>query len=92
MSYQKIADGWRREFNELVNMTAEELKDWLGSEESAGSEDIEHMRRVVAYNKRFVKSNVNEVRKPDIVPRRHLAQEGKAKQDTNSKSYKSLKN
>lgn len=25
------------EWNELVNMTAEELKDWLGSEESAGA-------------------------------------------------------
>ncbi|MCJ1225583.1 hypothetical protein MMC12_002232 [Toensbergia leucococca] len=37
-------------------------------------EDIDHMRKVVAYNKR------------------HLAQEGKAKQDTDSKSYKSLKN
>ena len=36
--------------------------------------DIDHMRRVVAYNKR------------------HLAQEEKAKQDTDSKSYKSLKN
>jgi hypothetical protein len=33
-------------------------------------EDVEHMRRVVAYCKR------------------HLAQEEKAKQDTNSKSYK----
>jgi hypothetical protein len=36
--------------------------------------DIDHMRKVVAYCKR------------------HLAQEEKAKQDTNSKSYKSLKN
>ena len=36
--------------------------------------DIQHMRRVAAYNKR------------------HLAQEEKAKQDTSSKSYKSLKN
>lgn len=35
-------------------------------------EDVEHMRRVVAYCKR------------------HLAQEEKAKQDTNSKSYKSV--
>lgn len=26
-----------REFNELVNMTAQELKDWLQQEESAGS-------------------------------------------------------
>jgi hemerythrin len=37
-------------------------------------EDIDHMRRVVAYCKR------------------HLAQEEKAKRDTDSKSYKSLKN
>ena len=37
-------------------------------------DDIAHMRRVAAYNKR------------------HLAQEEKAKQDSNSKSYKSLKN
>ena len=36
--------------------------------------DIDHMRRVAAYNKR------------------HLAQEEKAKSDTNSNSYKSLKN
>lgn len=26
-----------QEFNELVNMTADELKDWLGKDESAGS-------------------------------------------------------
>ena len=37
-------------------------------------DDIDHMRRVVAYCKR------------------HLAQEEKAKRDTTSKSYKSLKN
>lgn len=37
-------------------------------------DDLQHMRRVVAYCKR------------------HLAQEEKAKQDTSSKSYKSLKN
>lgn len=42
--------------------------------DSYRDEDIEHMRRVVAYCKR------------------HLAQEEKAKQDTESKSYKSLKN
>lgn len=118
---------YSREFNELINMTAKELQDWLKQEQSQESgwqgesgetighercvhmqlylnyhaneyqisgrkivdilshnptknkskyrdEDIEHMRRVVAYNKR------------------HLAQEEKAKQDTSSKSYKSLKN
>ncbi|OAL06938.1 hypothetical protein IQ06DRAFT_341725 [Phaeosphaeriaceae sp. SRC1lsM3a] len=37
-------------------------------------EDIDHMRKVVAYCKR------------------HLAQEEKAKKDTDSKSYRSLKN
>ncbi|OCL07099.1 hypothetical protein AOQ84DRAFT_378025 [Glonium stellatum] len=100
-----------REFNELVNMDAGELKEWLGKDESAGAgwgkddgsgetighesgrkivkileknasrdpegygqDDIDHMRRVVAYNKR------------------HLAQEQAAKQDAHSKSAKSLKN
>ncbi|KAH8726221.1 hypothetical protein GQ44DRAFT_771413 [Phaeosphaeriaceae sp. PMI808] len=99
------------EFNNLVNMTAKELQDWLGSEDSVGAgwskddgsgetighdsgrkiviileknpkkdsskyelDDIDHMRKVVAYCKR------------------HLAQEEKAKQDTSSKSYKGLKN
>jgi hypothetical protein len=38
------------------------------------TDDLAHMRKVVAYCKR------------------HLAQEEKAKQDTESKSYKSLKN
>lgn len=38
--------------------------------EKYDDEDIDHMRKVVAYCKR------------------HLAQEEKAKQDTNSKSYK----
>jgi len=100
-----------REFNDLVNMSASELEEWLKGEDSTssgwskddgsgetighesgrkiieilkenpkkepekyGQDDIDHMRRVVAYCKR------------------HLAQEEKAKQDTNSKSYKSLKN
>ncbi|KAL4808129.1 hypothetical protein BDV18DRAFT_158245 [Aspergillus unguis] len=98
------------EFNGLVNMSANELRDWLKEESSESSgwknesggetighesgrkivsilehnpdkdpsgyndEDIDHMRRVVAYCKR------------------HLAQEDKAKQDTESKSYRSLKN
>ncbi|KAF2806872.1 uncharacterized protein BDZ99DRAFT_393653, partial [Mytilinidion resinicola] len=99
------------EFNELVNMSAGDLKDWLGKDESTGAgwskddgsgetighesgrkiikileknpekdpdgydqEDIDHMRRVVAYCKR------------------HLAQESTAKQNPDSKSAKSLKN
>ncbi|KAH0369700.1 hypothetical protein KCU65_g3122, partial [Aureobasidium melanogenum] len=99
-----------KEFNELVNMSPDQLKEWLGGEDSAcagwskddGSgetighesgrkiieileknpkkdpskydeDDISHMRKVVAYNKR------------------HLAQESHI-QDPNSKSAKSLKN
>ncbi|KAJ4519490.1 hypothetical protein HRR83_004486 [Exophiala dermatitidis] len=99
------------DFNNTVNMTADELEEWLrgdesqkagwskndGSGESIGHEsgrkiveilrknpdkdpskydddDLAHMRKVAAYNKR------------------HLAQEEKAKQDTNSNSYRSLKN
>jgi len=42
--------------------------------EKYDEDDIQHMRKVVSYNKR------------------HLAQEEKAKQDTSSKSYESLKN
>jgi len=42
--------------------------------EKYDQDDIDHMRKVVAYCKR------------------HLAQEEKAKQNTDSKSYKSLKN
>lgn len=116
-----------KDFNNTVNMTADELEKWLksdkskesgwsksdGSGESIGherwafavltlamindfysgrkiieilkknpkkdpskysDEDVQHMRRVAAYNKR------------------HLAQEETAKKDTNSRSYKSLKN
>ncbi|KAI1627575.1 hypothetical protein EDD37DRAFT_266614 [Exophiala viscosa] len=100
-----------KDFNNTVNMTADELEKWLkggdsqtsgwskndGSGESIGHEsgrkiieilkknpkkdpskydgdDLQHMRRVAAYNKR------------------HLAQEEKAKEDTSSNSYKSLKN
>jgi len=100
-----------KEWNEYVNMSVSELKEWLETEESqtAGwsksdgsgesighesgrkiikileknpdkdpeeydEEDIEHMRKVVAYCKR------------------HLAQEETAKKNTDSKSYKSLKN
>ncbi|GAM37433.1 hypothetical protein TCE0_024r07351 [Talaromyces pinophilus] len=100
------------EFNELVNMSAPELREWLEGDvsQSSGwhksdssdtetighesgrkivsilehnpdkhpsqydSDDLQHMRRVVAYCKR------------------HLAQEETAKRNTNSKSYKSLKN
>ncbi|KAJ5156355.1 hypothetical protein N7492_009158 [Penicillium capsulatum] len=97
------------EFNDIVNMTPNELRAWLKEEQSISSgwskesgetighesgrriveilehnpsrepseypdEDVDHMRRVVAYCKR------------------HLAQEGRTKRDTSSKSYRALKN
>jgi len=120
-----------REFNELVNMSADELKEWLGSEESAGSgwskddgsgETIGHERyvrpsRPACTHRRiqlsgasgrkiieileknpnkdpskYDEEDIQHMRKVVAYNKRHLAQEGKAKQDTNSKSYKSLKN
>jgi hypothetical protein len=35
--YQYLSDQGDREFNELVNMSADELKEWLKGEDSAGS-------------------------------------------------------
>lgn len=105
-----------KEFNELVNMTADELDKWLKSEDSTSSgwtngeegetvghdsgnkisailrrnpdkkadkytdQDLQHMRKVVSYNKR------------------HLAQESHLKEKKTddelrqTKSYRSLKN
>ena len=81
-----------REFNELVNMSAKELQDWLGQEESAGagwSKDDGSGETIGHDSGRKI---VDHMRKVVAYCKRHLAQEEKAKQDTNSKSYKSLKN
>ncbi|KAF1981016.1 hypothetical protein K402DRAFT_365530 [Aulographum hederae CBS 113979] len=99
------------EFNELVNMTPDELKDWLGSDESTGSgwskddgsgETIGHEsgRKIIKILEKnpkkdpeqYEKEDIDHMRKVVAYCKRHLAQEEKAKQDTNSKSYKSLKN
>jgi hypothetical protein len=100
-----------REFNDLVNMSASELQDWLGSEESVGAgwskddgsgETIGHdsgRKIVVILGKnprkdasKYEQDDIDHMRKVVAYCKRHLAQEEKAKQDTNSKSYKSLKN
>ncbi|TKA50104.1 hypothetical protein B0A49_11259 [Cryomyces minteri] len=100
-----------KEFNELVNMNADELTEWLGSDESAGSgwskddgsgETIGHEsgRKIIEILKKnpkkdpqeYEQEDVDHMRKVVAYCKRHLAQEEKAKQDTNSKSYKSLKN
>ncbi|EUC45754.1 hypothetical protein COCMIDRAFT_94719 [Bipolaris oryzae ATCC 44560] len=100
------------EFNELVNMTADKLKEWLGSQdsESAGwtngsssnGETVGHEsgRRIVAIlsknpqkdPSKYDQEDIDHMRKVVAYCKRHLAQEEKAKQDTESKSYKSLKN
>jgi len=100
-----------QEWNELVNMTPHELKDWLGKDESAGSgwskddgsdETIGHEsgRKIIEIleknpkkeESKYDDEDLQHMRKVVNYCKRHLAQEEKAKQDTNSKSYKSLKN
>lgn len=99
------------EFNQLVNMSPDELKDWLGSEESTGSgwskddgsgETIGHEsgRKIIKILEKnpkkdpgkYDEDDVDHMRRVVAYCKRHLAQEEKAKKDTNSKSYKSLKN
>jgi len=122
----------QREWNELVNLSPEELKEWLGSDESAGSgwdkddgsgETIGHERqdsrlshsnmlcsganaglysgrKVIAILEKnpkkdpskYDEEDIQHMRKVVAYIKRHLAQEGKAKQDPQSKSAKSLRN
>ncbi|EOD49744.1 putative dna-binding protein [Neofusicoccum parvum UCRNP2] len=103
----KDAETVVEEFNELVNMSAKELKDWLGSEESTGSgwskddgsgETIGHEsgRKIVKILEKnpkkdpeqYDEDDIDHMRKVVAYCKRHLAQEEKAKQDTDSKSYK----
>ncbi|KAI5247247.1 hypothetical protein E4T43_02136 [Aureobasidium subglaciale] len=100
-----------KEFNELVNMSPDQLKEWLGDEESAGAgwskddgwgETVGHEsgRKIIEIleknpNKepsKYDEGDISHMRKVVAYNKRHLAQEGKAKQDPESKSAKSLKN
>ncbi|KAI9701678.1 MAG: hypothetical protein M1820_006449 [Bogoriella megaspora] len=100
-----------KEFNEIVNMSADELRDWLGSEESAGSgwskddgsgETIGHEsgRKIIAILEKnpnkdpevYEQEDIDHMRKVVAYCKRHLAQEQSAKQNPESKSFKSLKN
>ncbi|KAI9828631.1 MAG: hypothetical protein M1832_001734 [Thelocarpon impressellum] len=99
------------EFNETVNMTADELDTWLkeaASQESGWSKDDgsgesighESGRKIIEILKRnperdpagYEEDDVPHMRKVVAYHKRHLAQEQTAKQNTESKSYKSLKN
>ncbi|MCJ1303196.1 hypothetical protein MMC08_006004 [Hypocenomyce scalaris] len=99
------------EFNELVNMTPQELEAWLKEESSQSSgwnkdddsgETIGHEsgRKIIEIldknpNKdpdSYEEEDIAHMRKVVAYCKRHLAQEGKAKQDPESKSARSLKN
>ncbi|KUJ24654.1 uncharacterized protein LY89DRAFT_745616 [Mollisia scopiformis] len=100
-----------QEFNELVNMSASELEQWLKSEDSTSSgwskddgsgETVGHDsgRKIIEILKKnpkkdpegYEQDDIDHMRKVVAYCKRHLAQEEKAKKDTDSKSYKSLKN
>ncbi|TPX07725.1 uncharacterized protein E0L32_010621 [Thyridium curvatum] len=100
-----------KEFNELVNMTASELKEWLkggdstssgwskedGSGETVGHDSGRRIVKILEKNpkgdpEKYDQDDLDHMRKVVAYCKRHLAQEEKAKQDTDSKSYKSLKN
>ncbi|KAG9541630.1 hypothetical protein KCU71_g19148, partial [Aureobasidium melanogenum] len=83
-----------KEFNELVNMSPDQLKEWLGGEDSAGagwSKD-DGSGETIGHESKYDEEDISHMRKVVAYNKRHLAQEGKAKQDPESKSAKSLKN
>ncbi|RAK77867.1 DUF3140 domain-containing protein [Aspergillus fijiensis CBS 313.89] len=99
------------EFNELVNMTPNELRDWLQEEQSQSSgwsknsesgETIGHEsgRKIVDILEsnpskdasKYSDEDIDHMRRVVSYCKRHLAQEETAKQNTDSKSYRSLKN
>ncbi|KAJ5247640.1 hypothetical protein N7468_002623 [Penicillium chermesinum] len=98
-----------REFNDLVNMTPNELRDWLkedssvsagwsnGSGETVGHESGRKIIQILEHNPdgdpdAYEDAEIDHMRKVVSYCKRHLAQEGAAKQNTDSKSYRSLKN
>ncbi|KAK8168321.1 hypothetical protein BKA80DRAFT_308107 [Phyllosticta citrichinensis] len=100
-----------QEFNDIVNMTPNELKDWLGTEQSTGSgwskddgtgETVGHEsgRKIIEIleknprkdPEKYDEDDIQHMRKVVSYCKRHLAQEEHAKKDTDSKSYRSLKN
>ncbi|RAL12539.1 DUF3140 domain-containing protein [Aspergillus homomorphus CBS 101889] len=98
------------EFNELVNMTPNELRDWLQEEQSQSSgwsnnesgETVGHEsgRKIVSILEnnpskdasKYSEEDIDHMRRVVSYCKRHLAQEETAKQNTDSKSYRSLKN
>ncbi|KAK7542331.1 uncharacterized protein J3D65DRAFT_209803 [Phyllosticta citribraziliensis] len=100
-----------QEFNEIVNMTPNELNEWLGTEQSTGSgwskddgsgETVGHEsgRKIIEIleknprkdPEKYDEDDVQHMRKVVSYCKRHLAQEEHAKKNTDSKSYRSLKN
>ncbi|KAJ5473106.1 hypothetical protein N7475_002672 [Penicillium sp. IBT 31633x] len=96
------------EFNDLVNMTPTELRDWLeqeesltsgwegGSGETIGHESGRKILQILEHNQTgnsdYSDHDIDHMRRVVSYCKRHLAQEERAKHDTKSKSYRSLKN
>ncbi|PLB50028.1 hypothetical protein P170DRAFT_508280 [Aspergillus steynii IBT 23096] len=97
------------EFNDIVNMAPNELRDWLKQEQSqesgwtndsgetVGHESGRKIVNILEHNPSkdpdsYRDGDIDHMRKVVSYCKRHLAQEQKAKQDTESRSYKSLKN
>ncbi|KAJ5981781.1 hypothetical protein N7499_009164 [Penicillium canescens] len=97
------------EFNDLVNMTADELQDWLQGEpsqsagwtggfgETVGHESGRRIVEILEHNPTkepsgYRNQDIDHMRRVVSYCNRHLAQEERAKQDTESRSYRSLKN
>ncbi|KAH8597544.1 hypothetical protein B0O99DRAFT_684859 [Bisporella sp. PMI_857] len=119
-----------REFNELVNMTASELEEWLDTEIQpvrdgrkmmgvgrllgmtgisflsahglledpnhdtySGTKIVEILKKNLKKDpEKYDEDDLQHMRKVVAYCKRHLAQEESAKKNTDSKSYKSLKN
>ncbi|KAJ6125663.1 hypothetical protein N7471_012980 [Penicillium samsonianum] len=97
------------EFNDLVNMTPTELREWLeqdqshtsgwagGSGETIGHESGRRIVQILENNpienpSDYNDKDIDHMRRVVSYCKRHLAQEERAKHDTRSKSYRSLKN
>ncbi|PYI11712.1 hypothetical protein BO78DRAFT_393075 [Aspergillus sclerotiicarbonarius CBS 121057] len=97
------------EFNSLVNMTPNELREWLKdtqsqssgwageSGETIGHESGRNILTILDHNPTkdptsYTDRDINHMRRVVAYCKRHLAQEETAKQDPDSRSYKSLKN
>ncbi|KAB5575731.1 hypothetical protein GE09DRAFT_1215485 [Coniochaeta sp. 2T2.1] len=90
----------KSELEEWLQTEASTTTGWSkndGSGESVGHDSGRHIVRILEKNpqkdpSKYDEEDVAHMRKVVSYCKRHLAQEGEAKKDTGSKSYRSLKN